>query len=62
MIELRWLITPTFDGPIKILQYRQKVDIVDYSRKDNNGTFLKTTEMTEWITVPELDEAWNADI
>lgn len=62
MIELRWLTQPGWDGPEKVLQYRQKVDIIDYSRKDGNGTFLKTTEMTDWVTVPEVDEVWNADI
>jgi hypothetical protein len=62
MIELRWLIQPGWDGPEKVLQYRQKLDIIDYSRKDSNGVFLKTTEMTDWVTVPEIDEVWNADI
>lgn len=62
MIELRWLIQPGWDGPEKVLQYRQKVDIIDYSRKDSSGVFLKTTEMTDWVTVPEVDEAWNADL
>jgi len=62
MIELRWLIQPGWDGPEKVLQYRQKLDIIDYSRKDSNGTFLKTTEMTDWVTVPEEDEVWNANI
>jgi hypothetical protein len=62
MIELRWLTQAGWDGPEKVLQYRQKVDIIDYSRKDSNGTFLKTTEMTDWATVPEEDEVWNADL
>jgi hypothetical protein len=62
MIELRWLIQPGWDGPEKVLQYRQKLDIIDYSRKDSNGVFIKTTEMTDWVTVPEIDEVWNADI
>jgi hypothetical protein len=62
MIEMRWLIQPGWDGPEKVLQYRQKLDIIDYSRKDSNGVFLKTAEMTDWVTVPEIDEVWNADI
>jgi hypothetical protein len=62
MIELRWLIQAGWDGPEQVLQYRQKHDIIDYGRKDPNGSFVKTTEMTEWITVPIVDEAWNADI
>jgi len=44
------------------LQYRQKRDIIDYSSKDSNGVFLKTNEMTDWVTVPTVDEVWNADI
>ena len=59
---MRWLIQPGWDGPEKVLQYRQKLDIIDYSRKDSNGVFLKTAEMTDWVTVPEIDEVWNADI
>jgi hypothetical protein len=62
MIEMRWLIQAGWDGPEKVLQYRQKLDIIDYIRKDSNGTFLKTTEMTDWVTVPEEDEVWNADL
>ena len=62
MIEMRWLIQATWDGPEQVLQYRQKADIIDYSRKDRNGVFLKTNEMTDWVTVPTVDEVWNADI
>lgn len=57
MIELRWLTRAGWDGPEVVLQYRQKHDIIDYSRKDPNGGFIKTTEMTEWVTVPNVDEA-----
>jgi hypothetical protein len=62
MIELRWLIQAGWDGPEKVLQYRQQHDIIDYSRKDSSGHFVKSTEMTDWVTVPEEDEVWNADI
>lgn len=62
MIELRWLIQAGWDGPEKVLQYRQKLDTIDYSSKDSNGVFLKTNEMTDWVTVPTVDEVWNADI
>ena len=62
MIELQWLIQAGWDGPERVLQYRQNRDIIDYSRKDSNGHFVKTTEMTDWVTVPTVDEVWNADI
>ena len=62
MIELRWLIQAGWDGPEQVLQYRQKRDIIDYGSKDPNGDFLKTTKMTDWVTVPTEDEVWNADI
>lgn len=62
MIELRWLIQAGWDGPEQVLQYRQKRDIIDYGSKDSNGVFLKTNEMTDWVTVPTVDEVWNADI
>ena len=61
MIELRWLMIDVEEGE-KVLQYRQAHDIVDYSRKTKDGTFLKTTEITEWTTVPIVDRFNNENI
>jgi len=61
--EMRWLVTPGWDGPEKILQYRYEREITDYSLQNpRTGSFVVRTELTEWITVPTVDEAWNADI
>jgi len=61
--EMRWLITAGWDGPVKILQYRYQTEVTDYSAHNTTtGGFLKTLGWTEWCTVPEVDEVWNADI
>lgn len=61
--EMRWLITAGWDGPVKILQYRYETEITDYGTQNpRTGGFLKRTGFTEWQTVPEIDEVWNADI
>ena len=61
--EMRWLVTPGWDGPEKILQYRYEREITDYSLQNpRTGSFVTRTELTEWITVPTVDEVWNADI
>jgi hypothetical protein len=61
--EMRWLVTPGWDGPEKILQYRYEREITDYSLQNpRTGSFVTRTELTEWINVPTVDEVWNADI
>ena len=61
--EMRWLVTPGWDGPEKILQYRFEREITDYSLQNpRTGSFITRKELTEWINVPTVDEAWNADI
>jgi hypothetical protein len=62
--EMRWLVTPNWDeGPEKILQYRYEREITDYSLQNpTTGSFITRKELTEWIDVPTVDEAWNADI
>ena len=61
--EMRWLVTPGWDGPEKILQYRYQTDTTDYgATSTTTGGFLKTTGWTGWQNVPTVDEAWNADI
>jgi hypothetical protein len=61
--EMRWLVTPGWDGPEKILQYRYEHEITDYSiTNPRTGAFVIRKELTEWINVPTVDEAWNANI
>ena len=61
--EMRWLITAGWDGPVKILQYRYETEITDYiTQNPRTGGFLKRAGFTEWVTVPSVDEVWNADI
>lgn len=55
--EMRWLVTPGRDGPEKILQYRYEREVTDYSIENpRTGSFVKRNELTDWITVPTVDE------
>ena len=55
--EMRWLVTPGWDGPEKILQYRYEREVTDYSIENPRpGSFVKRNELTDWITVPTVDE------
>ena len=55
--EMRWLVTPGWDGPEKILQYRYEREVTDYSIENpRTGSFVKKNELTDWITVPTVDE------
>ena len=61
--EMRWLVTPGSDGPEKILQYRYEREVTDYSvQNPRTNSFIKRNELSDWITVPTVDEVWNADI
>ena len=61
--EMRWLVTPGWDGPEKILQYRFEREITDYSLQNpRTGSFITRKELSELINVPTVDEAWNANI
>lgn len=56
--EMRWFVTPGWAGPEKILQYRYEREITDYSIENpRTGSFVKRNELTDWITVPIVDEA-----
>lgn len=51
--EMRWLVTPGWDGPEQILQYRYEREVTDYSIENpRTGSFVKRNELTDWITVP----------
>ena len=55
--EMRWFVTLGWDGPEKILQYRYEREVTDYSIENpRTGSFVKRNELTEWITVPTVDE------
>jgi hypothetical protein len=53
MYELRYLVRNGWDGPEKVLQYRTKREVTDYSTLDGKtGGFSRKTEWTEWQDVP----------
>ena len=55
--EMRWLTIAGYDGPEKILQYRLEREITDYSIENpRTGSFAKRNVLTDWITVPTVDE------
>jgi hypothetical protein len=57
MFELRWLVRPGWDGPERVLQYRQKYDPtvkVEGHTNVNVGRFNPYLEWSEWTDVPEV--------
>lgn len=56
MFELRYLVRPGWDGPEKVLQYRTQIEVADYSRTTENGSYTKRTEWTEWRDVPTIED------
>jgi hypothetical protein len=55
MIEMRYAVLPGWDGPEKVLQYRQQVSITDYSIKDNTGKYISNIVWTSWEDVPVVE-------
>lgn len=59
MIELRWLIRQGWDGPEKVLQYRQKVDTAIRAGTGWSPTEIMNTQKmqwSEWTNVPEVKD------
>lgn len=59
MIELRWLIRQGWDGPEKVLQYRQKVDTTIRAGIGWSPTEIMNTQKmqwSEWSNVPEVKD------
>ena len=61
MMEMRWLVRPGWDGPERVLQYRQQIDIT--VRAGGAGTWDNTSiartanyQWSEWLDVPEIVE------
>jgi hypothetical protein len=64
-LELRWLKVPGrlhLDGTSivqdyeRVLQYRTKVEVVDYSATDpTTQNYVRRQEWSPWIDVPEVD-------
>jgi hypothetical protein len=56
MIELRWYVRPGWDGPEKVLQYRQKQDVTNYSTLLPNGSYLNEMVWSDWRDVPIVED------
>jgi hypothetical protein len=56
MIELRWYVRPGWDGPEKVLQYRQKQDVTNYSTLLPNGSYLNEMVWSDWRDVPKVED------
>lgn len=41
-----------------VLQYRERIEVTDYSATDSNGSFIKTTGFTKWKDIPEQRERY----
>lgn len=61
MIELRWLVRSGWDGPEKVLQYRQQYDATIRAGMPNmiNWPHEPAPKMvwSEWKDVPKVDGA-----
>jgi hypothetical protein len=55
MFELRYLVQESWNGTQKRLQYRQKINITDYSIKNIDGSYMSNTVWTSWEDVPEVE-------
>lgn len=58
--EMRWLIRPGWDGPEKVLQYRENSLQPCYSMVDSSGEFVKIPTWSEWKDVPEVNHVKNS--
>lgn len=56
MIEVRWFVRPGWDGPEKVLQYRQQQDVTNYSTVRTNGEYLRETKWSDWKDVPTVED------
>jgi len=54
MVELRWLIRDGFDGPERILQYRQK--IANVYRDGYGGAVMNYSDYSVWQDVPLVND------
>lgn len=56
MIEVRWLVRPGWDGPEKILQYRQRQVVTNYSTIGPNGDYITEKVWSDWKDVPTIED------
>lgn len=54
--ELRWLVRPGWDGPEKVLQYREQKMLPCYSMVDEKGEYIKLPTWSNWKDVPEVKD------
>lgn len=53
MYEFRWLQTKSY----KVLQYRFKEQVKDYTYTDSTGNFLTSMIWSEWTDVPTVNRS-----
>jgi hypothetical protein len=61
MIEMRWSVRAGCDGPERVLQYRQQIDVTVRAGGAgtwDNASLARTANMqwSEWRDVPEVTE------
>ena len=59
MIEMRWLVRAGWDGPERVLQYRQQIDVTIRAGGAgtwDNASLARTANLqwSEWRDVPEV--------
>jgi len=58
MVEMRWRICNGWDGPEKVLEYRQQVDATVYAQDPGGYMFppMQKLEWTRWKEVETFDD------
>ena len=54
-MELRYIIRDGQDDPERVLQYRVKSKVTDYSKNSPTGDWLTKEVWSEWQDVPTVD-------
>jgi hypothetical protein len=57
MIELRWLVKNGWDGPERVLQYRQQYDKTVYAGLGQFPESAKQIGWSEWLDVTTIDNS-----
>lgn len=54
--EMRWLVRNGWDGPEKVLQYRNQIASTDYSSLETTSGFVAVSQWSDWKNVPIVDK------
>lgn len=55
-VEIRWVVRPGWDGPVRVLQYRNQLRVTDYSSLETVDEPTTILKWNEWQDVPTVKE------